>query len=310
MKRSVKLTVFVVSALLGACSSLPFAQPTPTAKPKPKPRPAAAQQQPLAIPPAPTQSVTTSPLPVVPSPATSATASAPPPTQFGVWEPVPSAAAEQPPAVTTAPASAAPTTSVPLTDKSDPDARFKAALDLLKQNQPQEAEAVLNELSRDFPQFSGPFTELGILYAKSKRVQPAIAAFTRATTANPQNALAYNWLGILQRESKDYVRAEQAYQKALAINPNHAAANLNLGILYDAYLSRPHDALPYYRNYQRLGGQDDLRVLVWIAQIEKLPPPAPVAVPSIVKPVTPASKPTRKPQTALPGMPATQEHRQ
>jgi tetratricopeptide (TPR) repeat protein len=154
-------------------------------------------------------------------------------------------------------------------DKGDADARFKQALDLLKQNQPQEAETALTELSKDFPQFSGPLTDLGILYAKSKRVQPAIQAFTRAAVANPQNALAYNWLGILLRESNDYARAEQAYRKALSINPNHAAANLNLGILYDAYLKRPQEALPYYRNYLRLGGQDDLRVLVWIAQIEK-----------------------------------------
>lgn len=273
MKRSAKLTLLAVSALLGACSVLPFSQPVPVAaKPKPRPRPpVAAQPTPPLIPAQPQA-------PVVP-PATTSAASA-------------------------TPAPAAPAT----VDKGDPDARFKAALNLMKQNQPQDAETALGELARDFPQFSGPFTDLGIIYAKSKRVQPAIQAFTRAAIANPQNPLVYNWLGILLRESKDYVRAEQAYKKALAINPDYAAANLNLGILYDAYLNRPQDALPHYKAYQRMGGQDDLRVLVWIAQIEKtrpLPTTAP-ATQSITKP-KPAATASSKPQAGLPGIAAPAE---
>lgn len=251
MKLSAKLSVLTVSALLGACSVLPFS-PAPKPVAKSKPRTTAPAQPPL--------------IPAQPSVST-----APAPTQAQ-------------PAATTPVAPTAPVTP-PVVDKGDADARFKQALDLLKQNQPQDAEAALAALSKDFPQFSGPFTDLGIVYAKSKRVQPAIQAFTRAAIANPQNALAYNWLGILLRESNDYARAEQAYKKALSINPNHAAANLNLGILYDAYLKRPQEALPYYKNYLRLGGQDDLRVLVWIAQIEKASPS--------VAPVT--AKPEKKP---------------
>jgi tetratricopeptide (TPR) repeat protein len=237
MKLSAKLTLFVACATLGACGTLPFGPaPKPVAKPKPRP--------PVSTP-------------------------TPPPSQPNLIPAQPSAA--------TAPATSTPAAPVApiVVDKGDPDARFKQALELLKQNQPQDAETALVDLSKDFPQFSGPFADLGIVYAKSKRVQPAIQAFTRAAIANPQNALAYNWLGILLRESNDYVRAEQAYKKALSINPNHVAANLNLGILYDAYMKRPQDALPYYKNYLRLGGQDDLRVLVWIAQIEKTSPSAP-----------------------------------
>lgn len=272
MKRSAKLTLLAVSALLGACSVLPFSQPAPVAKPKPRPRPPAT---------------TPAPLPSIPAqPQTPAT---------------PSAAT---PAAPVAPAPAAPA----VVDKGDPDTRFKAALELMKQNQPQDAETALSELAKDFPQFGGPFTDLGIIYAKSKRVQPAIQAFTRAALANPQNPLAYNWLGILLRESNDYARAELAYKKALTINPNYAAANLNLGILYDAYLHRPQDALPYYKAYQRLGGQDDLRVLVWIAQIEKTQTPpstAPAAQPA-VKP-KPAATTSSKSQAGLPGIAAPAE---
>lgn len=154
-------------------------------------------------------------------------------------------------------------------DKGDPDARFKAALDLMKQGQTPEAEAALTDLVKDFPQYSGPLTELGMIYVKSKRMDLAASAFAKAVANNSQNAVAYNWQGILYREANDWSRAEQSYKRALSIDSNYANAHLNLGILYDVYLKRPDDALDQYKEYQRLGGADDLRVLVWVADLEK-----------------------------------------
>lgn len=177
------------------------------------------------------------------------------------------------PGILTAPPAPTVTAPPPVASISAGDAsiRYKAALDLVKQNQLQEAETALVDIARDFPLLSGPQTQLGLLYLRSKRAQPAAQAFQRAVQANPQNAVAYNGLGMALRESRDYARSEQAYLRALTLNPNYGAANLNLGILYDAYLNRPQSALPYYRRYLQNGGQDDLRVSVWIAQIEKAP---------------------------------------
>ncbi|PTU31006.1 tetratricopeptide repeat protein [Stenotrophobium rhamnosiphilum] len=191
-------------------------------------------------------------------------------------------------------------------DKGDPDARFKGAIELYKQGQAQEAEAALTELVKDFPQFSGPLTELGVIYVKSKRFDLAANAFAKAIANNSQNAVAYNWQGILFREANNYSRAEQSYKRALSINSSYGNAHLNLGILYDVYLKRPDDALEHYKDYQRFGGADDLRVLVWIAELEKAkaPPAAapvapPIATPPVVKPVTPvpASTPAKPKQT-------------
>lgn len=186
-------------------------------------------------------------------------------------------------------------------DKGDPDARFKAALDLMKQGQSQDAETALTDLSKDFPQYSGPLTELGMIYVKSKRMDLAANAFAKAISINSQNAVAYNWQGILYREANNYGRAEQSYQRALSINSDYANAHLNLGILYDVYLKRPDDALAQYKEYQRLGGADDLRVLVWVADIEKAKaaaltapssaPPAAVTAPAAASQPAAASKP-------------------
>ncbi len=153
-------------------------------------------------------------------------------------------------------------------DKGDPQARFDQALTQMKGNQAAEAEASLTSLIQDFPEFAGPWTNLGILYAKSNRAPQAINAFNKAIERNDDDATAYNWLGILYRQQRDYGRAEKAYKAAIDAKPDLGLAHLNLGILYDEYLQRPMDALAQYKEYQRLGGKDDLRVSEWIAEIE------------------------------------------
>jgi len=162
----------------------------------------------------------------------------------------------------------------PAADKGDPEGRFVEALELMKQKKAKEAEAAFMALSRDFPEFSGPQTNLGILFAKSNRRDEAIAAFTRAATANGQNASAFNWLGIVNREAGNFPRAKESYEKAISVKPDYAAAHLNLGLLLEGQLNQPNEAVAHYREYYRLSGGKDLRVLPWIAEIEARQPKA------------------------------------
>ncbi|TDU31365.1 Flp pilus assembly protein TadD [Panacagrimonas perspica] len=152
--------------------------------------------------------------------------------------------------------------------KGDPDQRFQEALALMKARKFPEAQAAFIALSRDYPTFSGPLTDLGILYAQSHQRELAVASLTRAVNANPGNAIAHNWLGTLHREAGDFVRAEQSYRKAIEARPNYAQAHLNLAILYDVALHRPREAVASYRDYQRLMGADDLIVAAWIRDLE------------------------------------------
>lgn len=178
---------------------------------------------------------------------------------------------EEPPAVPAEP------------DKGDPQARFDAAMALWQQGQVGEAEQALIALLKDFPEHSGPWTNLGIIFAKSNRRDQAIGALAKAAALNPDNKVAFNWLGILYREAGDLTRARLSYERALKLDPDYALAHFNYGILLDAHLKRPADALPHYRAYQQADGNtDDLRVIAWIAEIEAAasaatPPPAPPA---------------------------------
>ncbi len=154
----------------------------------------------------------------------------------------------------------------------------------MKQKKAKEAEAAFMALTRDFPDFSGPQANLGILFAKSNRRNEAIAAFTRAATLNGTNASAFNWLGILNREAGNFPRAKESYEKAISVKPDYAAAHLNLGLLLEGQLNQPADAVTHYREYYRLSGGKDLRVLPWIAEIEARQPkpdPAAAAAPAV-----------------------------
>jgi tetratricopeptide (TPR) repeat protein len=159
----------------------------------------------------------------------------------------------------------------------DADSRFKTALDLMKARQFDAARAAFLELSRDFPEFSGPLTNLGILYAQEKQRDAAVASLSRAVDANPRNAVALNWLGILYRESGAYARAEDAYLRALTARADYAPATLNLAILYDVFLHRRDAALARYRDYQRLTNGDNLIVAAWIRDLESPAPGSPIA---------------------------------
>jgi tetratricopeptide (TPR) repeat protein len=153
--------------------------------------------------------------------------------------------------------------------KGDPQARFAAALQLMQEGRRDEAINSLEVLSADFPKLSGPATDLGILYAQTRKPAKAMAAFNQAVQVNPRNVVALNGLGVLYRESRDYARAEQCYQRALAVQADYAPAHYNLAILYDVALRRPQDALTHYRQYQQLAGLDDKPMVgVWIRELE------------------------------------------
>lgn len=131
------------------------------------------------------------------------------------------------------------------------------------------AEPLLLDLTRNQPKLAGPYVNLGILYARTNRPQPAMQALQQAIALNPGNADAQNQLGILLRQSGQMQAAEKAYQAALAAAPDHAYAHLNLAVLYDVYLKQPALALPQYQQYQRLAPGDAARVAVWIAELKQ-----------------------------------------
>lgn len=172
-----------------------------------------------------------------------------------------------------------PTTPIKAPDHGDPQARFDAALTQMKDGDADAAQQAFTDLAKDFPQYAGPWTNLGILYAKAKKRDAAINAFTRAAQIDPNNIVAFNWLGILNREAGNYERAKQAYEKGLQVAPGDTMTRLNYAMLLDQYLKQPDAALAQYKQVQSELGKEDLPLTAWIAELEarlktSAPPPA------------------------------------
>ena len=146
---------------------------------------------------------------------------------------------------------------------------YDQALALLRSGKTQEAEKQLLALTRQAPDLSGPFANLGLLYRNAGRNVEAIAAFEHAIEVNPKRAVYYNELGISYRLEGKFDKARRSYRQAIDLDPGYAAAYLNLGILYDLYLQEPKDALPYYQRYRDLMPAEGPTVSKWIIDLER-----------------------------------------
>jgi tetratricopeptide (TPR) repeat protein len=148
-------------------------------------------------------------------------------------------------------------------------ALFDTALEAIHQQRYTDAERLLTELTTRDPSLSGPWVNLGSVYAALGDEAAAETAYKHAIDANPDNCAAYTELGILARRNGDFLSAEANYLACVQRVPDFREAYLNLGILYELYLGRLNDALSAYQTYQALSNDQDRRVAGWVADLER-----------------------------------------
>lgn len=164
------------------------------------------------------------------------------------------------------PASKPPPKTLP---KVDPKATaaYEAALDSLKNGDTVTAERQLRRLTQQFPTFSGPHANLGIIYFQAEKPEQAKASFNKALELNPENLVSLNHLGILSRREGKFKEAYSLYEKALQIDPDYPYAHLNFGILLELYMGKLPEALEHYKRYQELTKEEDQEVKKWIVDL-------------------------------------------
>lgn len=123
--------------------------------------------------------------------------------------------------------------------------------------------------SEKYPMYAGAFANLGILHHKMNKLDQAEKALTRAVQINPGHAIAQNRLGMVHREMGRFSEALAAYESAIAADEKYPDPYLNLGILYDLYLHDGKKALQLYGKYQKLTGNTDAQVSVWITELKQ-----------------------------------------
>jgi len=146
---------------------------------------------------------------------------------------------------------------------------YERALDALGTGHDNNAKQQFLALIEAYPEFSGPYANLGILYLREGDLKAAEDNLTKAVQVNPDNAMAYNQLGILYRRIGRFDEAKRAYDHALRITPDYANAHLNLGILYDLFLQNSRQALRHYERYLELKPGDGDQVSLWLADLKQ-----------------------------------------
>ncbi len=152
---------------------------------------------------------------------------------------------------------------------SDYRVKYHYALEAMKQGQLERAETQLQLLTREQPQFAGPWLNLCIIYSETGRLERAQQACQQALKRNSRMNQARNQLGIVYRRMGRFQDARRIYQMALQQEPDNADVNYNLGVLFDLYLQDNGLAIQHYQRYLELTGNRDKKVKRWIAQLNK-----------------------------------------
>jgi lipoprotein NlpI len=148
-------------------------------------------------------------------------------------------------------------------------ASYERAINAMEAGDRDEAELELEHLVLEYPDYTGPYVNLAILYREDARADDAEAVLDHALRLRPQNAVANNQLGIVLRSQGRFAEAKAAYEAAILADPEYAIAYMNLGILLDIYLRRPEEALAHYERYQDLLAEPDRTVAGWIVDLRR-----------------------------------------
>jgi len=146
---------------------------------------------------------------------------------------------------------------------------YEMALRSMRAGDTAKAEQQLKKLADDYPQFSGPHNNLGILYYRDGKLDEATTAFGNALKINPDSVVSLNYLGIISRGKGEFKQAQDYYEKALQVDPDYAYAHLNYGILLELYMGKLPEALVHYKRYQELNKEDDKKVSGWIVDLDR-----------------------------------------
>lgn len=151
----------------------------------------------------------------------------------------------------------------------DSAASHQQAVTLMQQEKWQQAVILLETLTTQHDNLSGPWLNLGIAYTKTGNSESAEAAFRKSINMNTTNSEAYNQLGILYRRTGRLKEAGFIYETGLKSDPGNASIHWNLGILHDKYLPNPRKALLHYQRYQQITESDDPQLQAWINTLIK-----------------------------------------
>jgi Tfp pilus assembly protein PilF len=144
---------------------------------------------------------------------------------------------------------------------------FDQAVDLLKQEQYDNAIALLSTVVEREQRLTAPYVDLAMAYRAKGDDSKAEENLMKALDIDLADPVANNELGLLYRKLGRFDDAKKAYTNALTEHPDYLPVIRNLGILCDLYLRDLECALEQYEQYQQQM-PDDKTVQIWIADLK------------------------------------------
>jgi tetratricopeptide (TPR) repeat protein len=131
------------------------------------------------------------------------------------------------------------------------------------------AEVQLKAIAEKYPELSGALYNLGVMEKKRGNIESAKGYLNSAIDRNTNNLNARNLRALIYRDEGNFSEAEKEYLEIIKIWGGYLTAYKNLGILYDLYMGKFEEALPYYKKYNALVPEADKQVSGWIVDIER-----------------------------------------
>jgi superkiller protein 3 len=118
------------------------------------------------------------------------------------------------------------------------------------------AEKYLLETLKLDPKYADAYNLLGNLKLNAGNPRDAIPYYEKALEADASHVFATYNLGTANRQLGQYDEAEKWFKHTLELDADYANADYQLAEMYDNDLVQPEKALPYYRRYIELAGED------------------------------------------------------
>lgn len=131
-------------------------------------------------------------------------------------------------------------------------ADFDRAVGLMRGGKLGEAELEFGQLTAAYPDYAGPFVNLGIATRAAGKLDESAAALRAAVERNPSSAPAATQLGLTLRMQGEFEASQAAYDQAIAADPAYAPAYRNRAVLLDMYRLDPEGALADFERYKAL----------------------------------------------------------
>ena len=138
-----------------------------------------------------------------------------------------------------------------------------------KKPEQSDAEKNLQIIIDEQSTLSGPAYNMAVLKYQQKDFKKALEYCEVALQRNFYNQDARNLQAFIYREKSDFEKSESLHKENLKVWAGYKPAYRNLGILYDLYMGKPEEGLPYYQQYNALLVEQDRQVLGWVLDIQR-----------------------------------------